>query len=119
MNHVIRAINHMISLITSSTTDPSSFVRAYCISYTIIKKWRYLIQCEQCFSGWKGKKSNIFGEQANQKSKTCLNQTSLGRTCLLRIDRSLFYTGCINKDFLHWEFISSLESYGILTPMVY
>ena len=44
--------------------------------------------------------------------KTCLNQTSLGPTFVLGIERCLVYTGQVIKIFLHWDLISSLVYRG-------
>jgi hypothetical protein len=37
--------------------------------------------------------------------KTCVNQTSLGPTFVFRIGRCSVYTGWINEDFIHQDFI--------------
>jgi len=42
-----------------------------------------------------------------QYSETGLSRTSSGSAFVFRIDRYSVNTGKINKDFLHWDFISS------------
>jgi hypothetical protein len=46
-------------------------------------------------------------------NETYLKQPYMGPLFAFRIDRCLVYTGKINKDFLHWDFILSLVYTGV------
>ena len=51
------------------------------------------------------KYSKIGSCSDSKYSETCINRTPFGPAIVFGIDRCSDYTGVINKDILHWDFI--------------